>query len=360
MTATLAPVRLREVLRLARLRNASDVHLCAGAAPVFRVDGSIDAQQTLAPTADEVAAITASLLSPAARTALDATGDATCTQRLEDAGTLRIHAYRSAGGTSLAIRLLANGVPALETLELPPVVAHFTEKTQGLLIFAGPTGSGKSTALAAMIDRINRTQARHVLTIEDPIEYEHVSDRSIVNQRELGRDVGSYAEAVHGALRSDPDVIFIGEMRDPETMHAALTAAETGHLVITTLHTGDSAQTVDRIVGVFDGARQEQIRTQLAQTLLGVVCTRLVPRARAEGRRYAVEVLVATDAVRNLIRDGKTHQIRNVIATNRQIGMQTLEAHLCDLLARHEIELDAAFGATSRHDELRLPETAPA
>jgi twitching motility protein PilT len=175
----------------------------------------------------------------------------------------------------------------------------------------------------------------------------------VVNQRELGRDVASFADAIYGAVRSDPDVILVGEMRDPETMHAALTAAETGHLVLTTLHTGDAAQTVDRIVGVFEGNRQQQVRLQLAQTLVGAVCMRLLPRAGGRGRRCAAEVLVANDAIRNLIRDAKTHQIRNVISTSRQIGMQTLEAHLSDLVLRREVEAGAARLVTDRPAEIR-------
>lgn len=353
MTAALAPVRLSEVLRVARLRNASDVHLCAGVPPVLRVDGALEAQHTLVPTREEIGAVTASLLDQSAREILAEKGDATVTQRVDEVGSIRIHAYRTSQGMCLAIRLLAPGIPNLDALHLPPVVSGFADKPHGLVIFAGPTGSGKSTALAAMIDRINRTQSRHVVTIEDPIEYEHVSDRSVVNQRELGRDVSTFAQAVYGALRSDPDVILLGEMRDPETMHVALTAAETGHLVLTTLHTGDAAQTIDRIVGVFEGDKQDQIRVQLAQTLIGVVCMRLLPRAGGQGRRSAVEVLVASEAVRNVIRDGKTHQLRNIISTNRQAGMQTLEAHLSDLIARREIALDTARLVTNRPDELR-------
>lgn len=358
MTAALAPVRLSEVLRVARLRNASDVHLCAGVAPVLRVDGVLEAQPTLVPTAEEVAAVTASLLPAPASELLARSGDVTVTRRHEEAGSIRVHAYRTSRGTCLAIRLLAPGVPSLESLHLPTAIGGFADKPHGLVIFTGPTGSGKSTSLAAMVDRVNRTQARHVMTIEDPIEYEHVSNRSVVNQRELGRDVDSFAQAIYGALRSDPDVILVGEMRDPKTMHAALTAAETGHLVLTTLHTGDAAQTVDRIVSVFEGDKQQQVRLQLAQTLIGVVCMRLLPRANGQGRRCAVEVLVANDAVRNVIREGKTHQIRNIISTSRQIGMQTLEAHLSDLIARREITLEAARLVTDRHDELRPSDRA--
>ncbi len=353
MTAALAPVRLSEVLRVARLRNASDVHLGAGFLPVLRVDGALEAQQTLVPTPDEIRAVTASLLGEAARDMLARTGDVTVSMQVEDVGRIRVHAYRSANGISLAIRLLASGVPSLESLHLPPVVASFAERPHGLVIFAGPTGSGKSTALAAILDRMNRTQARHVITIEDPIEYEHRSNRSVVNQRELGRDVSTYADAVRGALRSDPDVILVGEMRDAQTMHAALNAAETGHLILTTLHTGDAAQTVDRIVGVFGGEKHEQIRMQLAQTLVAVVCMRLLPRASGQGRRCAAEVLICNDAVRNMIRDGKTHQIRNIVSTSRQAGMQTLEAHLSEMVSRREILLDHARLVTERPDELR-------
>lgn len=353
MTAALAPVRLSEVLRVARLRNASDVHLCAGVAPVLRVDGALETQHTLVPTAEEVGAVTASLLDQRALDILARSGDATVTCDVEDVGTIRVHAYRTTQGTCLAIRLLAVGVPALESLHLPPVVNTFAERPHGLVIFAGPTGSGKSTSLAAIVDRINRTQERHILTIEDPVEYRHTSNRSVVNQRELGRDVPAYAQAIYGALRCDPDVILVGEMREPETMHAALNAAETGHLVLTTLHTGDAPQTVDRIVGVFEGDKQEQVRVQLAQTLIGVICMRLVPRAGGQGRCSAAEVLVANDAVRNVIRDGKTHQLRNIIATSRQSGMQTLEAHLSDLIARREISLESARLVTDRPDELR-------
>lgn len=359
MTAALAPIRLGEVLRVARLRNASDVHLCAGVPPVLRVDGVLETQHTLVPSDEELSAVTASLMNDRAREILASHGDATITQNIDGVGTVRVHAYRTSRGTSLAIRLLAQTIPSLESLALPSVVGTFADKPHGLVIFAGPTGSGKSTTLAAMIDRINRMHARHVLTIEDPIEYEHVSNRSIVNQRELCRDVPTYAQAVHGALRADPDVILVGEMRDPQTMHATLTAAETGHLVFTTLHTGDTAQTIDRIVGVFEGDKQEQIRLQLAQTLIGVVCMRLIPRAGAQGRRSAVEVLLANDAVRNLIRDGKTHQIRNIISTSRQIGMQTLEGHLSDLVARREISLDAARVVTERPDEVRPSDRTP-
>jgi twitching motility protein PilT len=206
--------------------------------------------------------------------------------------------------------------------------------------------------LAALVDRINRTQRRHIITIEDPIEYVHEPQRCAITQREIERHAHSFASAIYGALRSDPDVILVGVMREPATIQAALTAAETGHLVLTTLHTGDAAQTVDRIVGAFEGAMQEQARVQLAQTLAGAVSMRLVARAGGEGRCPAAEILIANDAVRGVIRDGKTHHLRNIISTNRQIGMQTLESHLSDLVARREITPDAARCVTQRPSEV--------
>ncbi len=360
MTAALASIRLDEIFRIARLRGASDVHLSAGTPPVLRIDGALEAQPTIVPSREEVDAVAASLLNDAARRRLENSGDATITRRQGEAGRIRVHAYRTSRGTCLAIRMLSPGVPNLEDLHLPAVVSEWAGRGQGLVIFAGPTGSGKSTSLAAIVESINRTRARHIITIEDPIEYEHASNRSVIDQRELGCDVGSFERAIAGALRSDPDVILVGEMRDAATMRAALTAAETGHLVLSTLHTGDAAQTVDRIVGVFESAAQDLVRMQLAQTLVGVVCMRLVPRAAGQGRRCAAEVLVANDAIRTVIRDGKTHQIRNIISTSRQSAMQTLEAHLTDLAALHEITLEAARSATDRPADVRPPDRSTA
>lgn len=356
MTASLAPVRLIETMQIARARNASDIHIAPGLAPVLRIDGELQPLATVAASEEEVSLIASSLLDDAASARLDTSGDVTVSLEDDEAGMARVHVYRTVAGVALAIRLLRGTVPTLESLHLPPVVASFADRAQGLVIFAGPTGSGKSTALAAIVNRINRTQSRHIITIEDPIEYRHVSDKSIVTQRQIGRDVDSFSDAIYGALRTDPDVMLVGEMRDPGTMHAALTAAETGHLVLTTLHTGDAPQTIDRIIGACSGSIQEQMRIQLAQTLLGVICTRLIPRAFAQGRCAAVEVLLANDAVRALIRDAKSHQLRNVIATNRQSGMQTLEMHLTDLVARRAISASAARAAANQPDDVRVAE----
>jgi twitching motility protein PilT len=256
----------------------------------------------------------------------------------------------------VVVRLLAQAVPQLADLGLPPTIASFAQAPLGLVLFTGPTGSGKTTALAALIDRINREGERNIVTVEDPIEYVHTPIRSIVTQCEIGRDVADFARALRGVLRADPDVILIGEMRDRETIAAALTAAETGHLVFATLHTNDTAQTIDRIIDAFPSEAQAQIRAQLAAVLLATVGLRLVPRSRGSGRRAAAELLVATDAVRNLIREGKTHQLRNAIVTGRGAGMQTLEAHLSELVARREIALDAARSVTNRPHDVREPE----
>lgn len=353
MNGALAPVRLAETLHLARTRGASDVHLIAGTPPVLRVDGSLETQQGPCVDDREIDSIAATVLSASAREQLESSGDVTTAYRALDLGTVRIHAYRTARGLAFAMRLLAISVPDLEALHLPPVVLTLIDRPAGLVLFTGPTGSGKSTALSALVAGINHAHSKHIITIEDPIEYEHVSERSVISQRQVGADVGSYAQAIYGALRCDPDVILIGEMRESSTIHAALTAAETGHLVLSTLHTGDAPQTVDRVIGAFTGEMQDHVRILLAQTLAAVVCTRLVPRACGQGRRSAVEVMIATDAVRNVIRDGKTHQLRNIIATSKDAGMQTLEAHLSDLLARREITLDAAKVATERADDLR-------
>lgn len=354
MSAALAEVRVDEVLRLARLRNASDVHIAPSYRPVLRVDGSLETQTTMAPTAGEVERIANALLDAYAAKRLARTGDATATYRDAESGSFRVHAYRTAGGIALAIRALAQSVPSLETLQLSPAVAAFGERANGLVLFAGPTGSGKSTVLAALVDAINRNESRHIVTIEDPVEYEHRSMRSIVSQREVGRDVVSFSAAIHGALRSDPDVIMVGEMRESDTMHAALTAAETGHLVFATLHTADAPQTVDRVISAFSGGMQDQVRVALAQVLAGVVCLRLIPRSDGRGRRAAAEVLVATDAVRSLIREGKTHQLRNAISTGRHVGMQTLESHLTDLVLRREVDIETAKRFAERPNEVRL------
>lgn len=353
MSVTLADVRLPEILRWARLQNASDVHLAAGRRAVYRIDGTLQEQSGFELGADELVHLTQTLLNSNERDVLKRKGDITVSLSDPELGTFRIHAYRTGCSANLAIRLLAQQIPLWSELKLPHVVTSFVERHSGLVLVTGPTGSGKSTVLAALLDRINRTSARHIITIEDPIEYVHRSDRSLISQRAVPLDVPDFASAVYGALRSDPDVLLIGELRDSVTIQAALTAAETGHLVLATLHTSDAPQTVDRVISAFEAQAQQQIRSQLAQTLSGVVCLRLIPRTTGGGRVAAAEVLCVNEAVRTLIRDGKTHHLRNVLTTGRQCGMQTLESHLSELIYQNEITYDAARSATDRPGDLQ-------
>jgi twitching motility protein PilT len=244
-------------------------------------------------------------------------------------------------------------MPELDSLGLPPVLRDFVKKPRGFVLVTGPTGSGKSTTLAAMLDVINRERHEHIMTIEDPIEFLHRHQNCIVNQRELGSDAPSFSLGLKAALRQDPDVILVGEMRDLETISTALTAAETGHLVFATLHTQDTAQTVDRIVDVFPPAQQHQVRVQLSVSLQGIVTQQLLPTADGQGRCCATEVLVPTPAVRNLIREGKTHQIYSALQTGGAHGMQTMDASLADLVRRHKITRELAEARSSSPEELR-------
>jgi twitching motility protein PilT len=265
----------------------------------------------------------------------------------------RVNVYFQRGALGAAFRLIPHELKTLEELGLPSSLHQLTEKPRGIVLVTGPTGSGKSTTLAAMIDEINRTRAEHILTIEDPIEFLHRHKRCIVNQREIGPDATSFAEALRGALRQDPDVILLGEMRDLETIGTALTAAETGHLVFGTVHTQSAPSTIDRLIDVFPAAQQEQIRIQIAATLQGVVTQNLLPTSDGKGRIPAIEVLLPDDAVRNLIRQAKVEQIYSVMQTSSGRGMQTMEKSLAELVLRGFITLETALGASSRPDQLQ-------
>jgi len=249
-------------------------------------------------------------------------------------GRFRVHVYRQRGSPCLAVRVIPTRIPSLEELGLPPQVADLALKPHGLVLVTGPTGSGKSTTIAAMVNLLNQKRECHIVTLEDPIEYLYRHGKALINQREIGIDAPSFPEALRAALRQDPDVIVIGEMRDPETVSTALTAAETGHLVLATLHTADAAQTVERIVNALSPHQQAQARVQLADTLRGVVSQLLLPRADGRGRVVATEILMATPAVRHLIREGKSHQLPGVIQSGGRLGMMTLEASLRSLAER--------------------------
>jgi twitching motility protein PilT len=350
----LGSVRIHDLLHVARGRGASDLHLGTGDRPALRVDGRLVLLDGPPIDADGVAAFLRDAFAAAQRARFDLQGhaDAAAPFGATD-GPYRVHAYRHAGGTRVAIRLLAASIPDLDRLGLPAIVGSFAQRQAGLVIFAGPTGSGKTTALAALVDRINRSSERNLLTIEDPVEYVHRPVRSLVTHCEVGRDVADYPDALCAALRADPDVLLVGELREPATMAAALAAAETGHLVLTTLHTADAAQSIERIADAFAADAHALVRAQLASVLVAVIALRLLPR-RGGGRRAAAEILVATDAVRALIREGKAHQIRNAIVTGRANGMQTLEGHLAELVMHGEVELADARSAAPRPEEIRV------
>src|SRR5947209_5896120 len=276
----------------------------------------------------------------------------------------RVNAFYQRASVGAVLRTIPSVIPSFDTLGLPAVLKEFTSKPRGFVIVTGPTGSGKSTTLASMVDMINEDRHEHIITIEDPIELLHGHKNCIVNQRELGTDAHSFASALKSALREDPDVILVGEMRDLETMSTAITAAETGHLVFATLHTQDTSQTVDRIVDSFPPSQQHQVRTQLAIALQGIVTQQLLPTSDGRGRVCACEVLVPTPAVRNLIREGKTHQLYSALQTGGSFGMQTMDAALADLVRRRDITKELAESRSSTPEELRRlmsgPGTPPA
>lgn len=322
--------------------GGSDLLLTAGTCPRIRVDGELlAAPHTGRLVPSDTERMAAELLSDTQQVAFGEGTDIDFSFSWRDRARIRGSAFRQRGATALALRLMPYRIPSFDELGLPESVRRFAGLDQGLVLVTGPTGSGKSTTLASMIDWINTNRAVHVLTIEDPIEYVHQHKRAAVNQREVGADTDSFPSALRSALREDPDVLLVGEMRDLASIRFALTLAETGHLVLATLHTNDTAQAVDRLVDVFPGDQQPQIRLQLAAALTGIVHQRLLPRVGG-GRAAAYEVLVATTAVRNLIRSSKANQLRNVIVTGQRDGMQTLEASLNVLLGEGAISGDDA------------------
>lgn len=332
------------LLDLMERAQASDLHLKVGSSPVLRVHGQLKGIDE-APVIDEAAAQVAfeELTTAGQRQRFADTLELDFSFQLEGRARFRINASRQQGTINLAIRRIALQVPTLGSLGLPTICGELALKRRGLILVTGPTGSGKSTTLAAMIDHINRHRAVRIVTIEDPIEYIYQDRNSLITQREIGRDTLDFATATRQALRQDPDIILVGEMRDRETMAACLTAAETGHLVLSTLHTNSGPQTVDRIVDTFPEHQQGQIRMQLSMTLEAALSQTLLTRLDGSGRLAAVEVMLANSAVRNLIREGKTHQMESVIQTNRKAGMQTLDQALEDLYRRGLISVETAL-----------------
>ena len=338
-------------------RNGSDLHISSSLPPIMRVDGILMRFGNTPLTAEDVETLLFPMLSNEQRRRLEQDWELDFSYGIENFGRFRVNFYKDKGSYAAAFRTIRSEAPKLEELGMPDVIKKTAEKPRGLVLVTGPTGSGKSTTLAAMVDYINRTRAEHILTIEDPIEFVHTSKKSIIHQRELGADTRSFANALRAALREDPDIILVGELRDHETMALALTAAETGHLVFGTLHTSSAAQTIDRIIDVFPEGQQQQIRVQLANTLVAVfaqtLLQKLEPDGTKKGRIMAQEILVVTPAVSNLIRESKAAQIYSTIQTSQGLGMQTLEMALAKLYKERLVSLEEALSKTSRPEELR-------
>src|SRR5579862_8904419 len=335
-------------------RRASDLHITAGAPPTVRVRGRLvpmDGFPVLTP--NDTREIVYSILSEGQRQRFENNWQIDFAYQIPGRGRFRVNAYFQRSAVGAAFRLIPFEVVPFESLGLPPVIAEFANKPRGLVLVTGPTGSGKSTTLASLLDLINASREEHIMTIEDPIEFLHHHKKCIVNQRELGSDAPSFGDALKAALRQDPDVILVGEMRDLETIGTALTAAETGHLVFATLHTQDTAQTIDRIIDVFPAHQQGQVRVQLSVALQGIMTQQLLPTADGSGRVVACEVLVPNPAIRNLIREGKTHQIYSVLQTSSASGMQTMDASLATLVREGKITQKLAEARSSTPEELR-------
>jgi len=345
--------RFTSMLRAAREYQASDIHVLAGLPPAFRVSGEILIADWEAFTREELAELACVLLNEAQRERLEAERELCISIYYEDLGRLRVSFYHRMGVPELAIRMCNLEVKSADELMLPPLVDELCKKRSGLVVVTGPTGVGKTTTLNYMVDAINATRRCKIVTIEDPVEFEHHHRKSIICQIEVTTDTLSFSRCLRHVLRLDPDVICIGEMRDIDTMETALTAAETGHLVIATLHTPNAVRTVERIVGSFEGGRQRQVVLQLSSVLEAVIAQRLVPTVDRRSRVLACEILIATNAVRNLIRESNLHQLQNAIVTGRAAGMNTMEDALARLYRDGLISLDQAVSNANQPDELR-------
>jgi len=346
-------VEIDELLALVPKNRASDLHITAGLPPMLRVDGRLVPTQFDRLVPQETQRIIYSMLTDKQKQKFEEEYELDFSYGVPQIGRFRVNVYWQRGAVSAALRCIPSRIPTLEELGLPAVMKDLTRLPRGLILVTGPTGSGKSTSQAAMIDMINSERAVHIVTIEDPIEYLHKHKLSMINQRELGLDTLSFTAALKSVLREDPDVILVGEMRDVETIAAALTIAETGHLVLATLHTNTAAQSIDRMVDVFPPHQQAQIRAQLSYSLEAVCCQQLLPRATGVGRVAAVEILIATPAVRNLIRENKTAQITAAMQTGTQFGMQTMDMALRNLYQRGLITYEDAMEKAVDQEELK-------
>jgi twitching motility protein PilT len=346
-------VHLDELLELVVKKNGSDLHLAVGIPPVLRIDGDLLATSYPALDPQHIQRLVYDILTDEQIQKFESNMELDCSHQLYNISRFRVNVFRDRGNCAAAFRVIPTKIPTVRDLNLPNVVEDLARRPRGLVLVTGPTGSGKSTTLAAMVGQINGERSVHIITIEDPIEYMHSHRKSIINQRELGQDTHSFLNALRSALREDPDVLLVGEMRDQETMKLAITAAETGHLVFSTVHTNSASQTVDRIVDVFPPNEQDQIRVMLSNNLVAVVTQQLLPRAGMPGRIACLEIMVASPAIRNLIREAKAHQITSIIQTNAHLGMQTMDQCLRDYYQRGLITYEDAMARAMNQEELK-------
>jgi twitching motility protein PilT len=354
-------LQINELLDQVLERGASDLHITAGSQPVVRVHGSLvrlDQYPKLMP--DQIRRMVYGILAQKQREILESNLELDISYVLPGKARFRVNVYFQRDAIGAAFRMIPFEIKPLEGLGIPPQVADFARLPRGLVLVTGPTGSGKSTTLASLVDIVNMERPCHIMTVEDPIEFLHRHKAAVVNQRELGQDTHSFASALKHVLRQDPDVILVGEMRDLETISTALTAAETGHLVFATLHTQDAPQTMDRVIDVFPPHQQQQVRVQLAATIQGVVTQQLVPTIDGAGRVVACEILVATPAVRNLVREGKIHQMYSAMQAGGRFGMQVMDQALAELVRKGRITLDAAIERCHDVEDLRRLAGKPA
>ena len=342
-----------DLLKIMVKMNASDLHLRVGSPPMFRIFGKLTASKDLPPLTNQDGKLIFELITtPAHKEMFDENLELDCAYSVPGTGRFRVNVFRQRGTLAFAIRLVPINIPTIEQLNLPLICKDLILKPRGLIIVTGSAGSGKSTTMAAMIDHLNETESKNIITIEDPIEYLHRNKKCIIAQRDLGDDTKSFELALLHTLREDPDVIYIGEMRDLTTISLAIRAAETGHLVLGTLHTTSASQTIDRIIDIFPSGQQEQIRVQLSQVLEAVIMQCLLPRIGGGGRVAAFEILIATSAVRNLIRMGKSHEVPNVIQLSSQDGMQTLDQSLAKLVKNELVSRENALLKSSNPAQL--------